>query len=214
MSNKSPRSWLSTVSGLVFMVIGSFGVIGTLLLINRLAETPTPELQEASSSFTVDRAPEPPPQQVVRRDPPPPQRTRPDTAPLVSLDSSLSGIDFGIPGMDANDLGGLQDRLLGDTADVIMTDDSVDSPPRPVYQAPLEYPRGARARGVEGYVLLSVLISAAGEIEKVQVLESSPAGIFDESAMQGVRSWRFEPAQYQGRSVKVWARQRIRFDLS
>jgi len=59
-----------------------------------------------------------------------------------------------------------------------------------------------------------LLISAAGEIEKVQVLESSPAGLFEESAVQGVRNWRFEPAQYQGRSVRVWAKQRIRFDLS
>ena len=133
---------------------------------------------------------------------------------MVSLDSSLSGIDFGIPGLEASDLGGLQDQLLGDTADVVMTDDSVDPPPRPVYQAPLDYPRGARSQGVQGYVVLSLLISAAGEIERVQVLEAEPSGIFEESAVQGVRNWRFEPAQYQGRSVKVWARQRIRFDLS
>ncbi|MEN1727459.1 MAG: energy transducer TonB [Pseudomonadota bacterium] len=214
MQHVSRNKTRSIASGLVFMVGGSTLVIGTLLMINRLAEAPERNLDQASASFSVERAPEPPPQRVVERRPPPPQRSRPEAPPMVSLDSSLSGIDFGIPGLDANDLGGLQDRLLGDTADVVMTDDSVDSPPRPVFQAPLAYPRTARAQGVQGYVVLSLLISAAGEIEKVQVLESEPLGIFDESAIQGVQNWRFEPAQYQGRSVKVWARQRIRFDLS
>jgi protein TonB len=204
MNYSSRSKTRSIASGLVFMVGGSTLVIGTLLMINRLAEAPERNLDEASASFSVERAPEPPP----------PQRSRPEAPPMVSLDSSLSGIDFGIPGLDANDLGGLQDQLLGDTADVVMTDDSVDSPPRPVYQAPLDYPRTARAQGVQGYVVLSLLISAAGEIEKVQVLEAEPSGIFEESAIQGVQNWRFEPAMYQGRSVKVWARQRIRFDLS
>jgi len=214
MVNVSRSKTRSMLSGLLFMLVGSTLVIGTLLMINRLAEAPERNLEELSSSFTVEKAPEPPQQRVVRREPPPPQRSRPQAPPMVSLDSSLSGIDFGIPGLEANDLGGLQDQLLGDTADVVMTDDSVDTPPRPVYQSPLDYPRGARSQGVQGYVVLSLLISAAGEIEKVQVLEAQPSGIFEESAIQGVRSWRFEPAQYQGRSVKVWARQRIRFDLS
>ena len=62
--------------------------------------------------------------------------------------------------------------------------------------------------------MLSLLITATGEIEKMQVLEASPAGVFEDAALEGVRSWRFEPAQYQGRNVKVWARQRVRFDLS
>lgn len=212
--NRSRSRVRSTITGLVSMVAGSSLVIGTLLMINRLAEAPTQNVEEASASFSVERAPEPPPQRVVRREPPPPQRSRPEAPPMVSLDSSLSGIDFGIPGLDANDLGSLQDQLLGDTADVVMTDDSVDAPPRPVFQAPLDYPRMARAQGVQGYVVLSLLISAAGEIEKVQVLEAEPAGIFEDSAIKGVQNWRFEPAQYQGRSVKVWARQRIRFDLS
>lgn len=214
MVNVSRSKTRSMLSGLLFMLVGSTLVIGTLLMINRLAEAPERNLEELSSSFTVEKAPEPPQQRVVRREPPPPQRSRPQAPPMVSLDSSLSGIDFGIPGLEAGNLNDLQDQLLGDTNDVVMTDDSVDAPPRPTYQAPVEYPRGARSQGVQGYVVLSLLISAAGEIEKVQVLEAQPAGVFEQSAIDGVRNWRFEPAQYQGRNVKVWARQRVRFDLS
>lgn len=201
-------------SGLAFMLVGSTLVIGTLLMINRLAEGPDSVQQSTSTEFAVERRPEPPPPRVERREPPKPQRRNQTAPPMVSLDSSLSGIDLGIPGLDAGGLNDLQHSLLGDTDDVVMTDDSVDAPPRPTYQAPVEYPRNARARGQQGYVVLSLLITAAGEIEKVQVLEAEPAGVFDQAAIEGVRNWRFEPAQYQGRNVKVWARQRVRFDLS
>lgn len=200
--------------GLAFMLAGSFLIIGTLLMINRLAKGPEAQELARQTSFQVERKPEPPPKKVVKREQPEPRRTRDINPPMVDLDTSLSGIDMGIPGVTADDLGSLRDELLGDTRDVVMTDDSVDHPPRPTRQTPLPYPSSARKEGVEGYVVLSLLISAAGEIEKVQVLESSPAGRFEDSAVQGVRNWRFEPAQYQGRNVRVWAKQRIRFDLS
>jgi len=200
--------------GLAFMLAGSVLIIGTLLIINRLAKGPEAEELTRKTSFQVERQAEPEPKRVTRREPPQPKRSRDLQAPMVDLDLSLSGIDLGLPGVSADDLGGLRDELLGDTRDVVMTDDSVDQPPRATRQTPLPYPSSARKQGVEGYVVLSLLISAAGEIEKVQVLEASPAGLFEQSAVEGVRSWRFEPAQYQGRNVRVWAKQRIRFDLS
>lgn len=205
------RKWFY---GLAFMFFGSVLIVGTLLMINRLAKGPESQELTRQTSFQVERKPDPPPKKVVKREQPKPKRSRDINPPMVDLDTSLSGIDMGIPGVSADDLGNLRDELLGDTRDVVMTDDSVDQPPRPTHQTPLPYPSSARKQGVEGYVVLSLLISAAGEIEKVQVLESSPAGLFEDSAVQGVRNWRFEPAQYQGRNVRVWAKQRIRFDLS
>ncbi len=202
------------VSGVAFMLLGSVTVIGTLLMINNLAKGPDDVETTTSTSFAVEKKVEPPPPRVRPRTPPRQQRARPTAPPMVSLDTNLSGIDFGIPGLTASDLGDMKNELLGDTDNVVMTDDSVDSPPRPTFQAPVAYPRTARAQGVQGYVVLSLLISAAGEIEKVQVLEAEPAGIFEQAAQEGVRNWRFEPAQYQGRNVKVWAKQRIRFDLT
>ncbi|MBL38482.1 MAG: energy transducer TonB [Xanthomonadales bacterium] len=206
--------WKQLSAGLVSMVFGTVLVVGTLLVINGLSEAPDRDQVRTDTSFAVQKQQPPPPPPKPQREPPPRKRSSEPAPPMVSLDSSLSGIDFGLPGFSASDLNDLQDQLLGDTRDVVMTDDSVDSPPRPTYQAPLAYPKTARSRGVEGYVVLSLLISATGEIEKVQVLESSPSGVFEDAALQGVRNWRFEPAQYQGRNVKVWARQRVRFDLS
>jgi protein TonB len=50
-------------------------------------------------------------------------------------------------------------------------------------------------------------------VEKVKVLESSPPGVFDDVAAQGVQGWKFEPASYKGEAVRVWATQKVRFDL-
>lgn len=208
------RGWRSLAAGLISMVAGTVLVVGTLLMINRLSEAPDRQQVGTDTSFAVERKAPPPPPPRQRTEPPPRRRSSEPAPPMVSLDSSLSGIDFGLPGFSASDLDNLQDDLLGDTRNVVMTDDSVDAPPRPTYQAPLNYPKTARSKGVEGYVVLSLLISATGEIEKVQVLEASPSGVFEQAALDGVRNWRFEPAQYQGRNVKVWARQRVRFDLS
>ncbi len=206
--------WKPLSAGLVSMVGGTVLVVGTVLIINGLSEPPDRDEIQSETSFAVQKKEPPPPPPKPQREPPPRKRSTESAPPMVSLDSSLSGIDFGLPGFSASDLNDLQDQLLGDTRDVVMTDDSVDNPPRPTYQAPMEYPRSARSKGVEGYVLLSLLISATGDIEKVQVLEAQPAGVFEEAAQEAVRKWRFEPAQYQGRNVKVWARQRVRFDLS
>ena len=78
----------------------------------------------------------------------------------------------------------------------------------------MAYPPRARAKGVEGYVVFSLLIGVTGEIEQLKIIESHPEGIFNEAAMQGINQWRFEPAMYQGQAVRAWAKQRIRFDLS
>lgn len=208
----NPNQWSTRQAGGIFMMAGSVLVITTMLLINRFAEGPDQLNRDESVAFVIERQAQTPPPKLTVPPPPPPRRS-PPTPPAVALNTSLSGIDFGLPAFSGDELSALQDQLLGDTSDVVMTNDLVDSPPRPVQQAPMTYPSKARAQGLEGYVILSLLISASGEIEKVEVLESAPVGVFEASALAGIRDWRFEPAQYQGRSVKVWARQRIRFDL-
>ena len=126
----------------------------------------------------------------------------------------LSGLDFGLPQYDAEDLSALNDSLLGDGKDVVMTDDSVDVAPRPSLQTAMPYPVRAKAQGITGYVILSLLISPTGQIEKVKVLESQPQGVFDETATLGVKNWKFEPATYKGEAVRVWAKQKVSFNLS
>ena len=204
------------LSGLVFMVVGSTMVLAMVILINHFADGLERNERGDGDQIVFDRKPPPEKQAVQKPRPKPKPRRSPRTPapPLAGLSTALSGIDFGLPAYDMSDLNALDADLLGGKDGLVMTDDTVDNPPRATYQAPMQYPPRAKARGIKGYVVLSLLVGVTGEIEQVEVIESFPEGIFDDAALQGVNQWKFEPATYQGQAVRAWARQRIRFDLS
>ncbi|MFN2168052.1 MAG: energy transducer TonB [Anaerolineae bacterium] len=198
------------------MLAGTVLVLGTIVLINYYSNTLDESRAEATSQIALERRKPPPDKEVQKPKPKPKPRksSRPPPTPLTGLDTALSGVDMGLPGFSADDLGGLEGDLLGGASGMVMTDDTVDQPPRATFQAPMVYPPRARAKGIEGYVVFSLLIGITGEIEQAKIVESYPEGIFDEAAVQGINQWRFEPAMYQGQAVRAWAKQRIRFDLS
>lgn len=74
----------------------------------------------------------------------------------------------------------------------------------PALSAPLDlpYPRRALEQGVDGRALLLLHIDATGVVEEVSVVESQPAGYFEEEARRAFVAARFKPAQRNGRSVK------------
>ncbi len=198
------------------MMFGTVLVLGTLILINDSDNLMTEAKGIEGTNIKIQKQKPKAKQEIQKAKPKPkPQRTRqaPPT-PLLGLNSSLGGLDLGLPDFSMDGLNGLDGDILGNGNGVIMTDDTVDQSPKAVWQSPMVYPPRARAKGIEGYVVFSLLIGITGEIEQVKIVESYPNGVFDEVAKQGINSWRFEPAQYQGQSVKSWAKQRIRFDLS
>ena len=203
------------LSGVATMVGGSFLVIGAVLLVNRFAQGPDKQDLEADRQVTFERKEQPPPPPKPKEQPQPRQQrnTRQAPSPLVGLDTALSGLDVGIPAFSTEDLNSLGSDLLNAEGGV-MTDDTVDQPPQPTFRAPMQYPPSARARGIEGYVVLSLLIGVTGEVQNVKVVESEPQGMFEEVAQQGVQQWEFQPARYNGQAVRAWAKQRVRFNLS
>jgi TonB family protein len=58
-------------------------------------------------------------------------------------------------------------------------------PPRP------KYPR--EANGVSGWVRVECLVSPKGRIQSVRVVESQPAGVFDQAAIDAMKAARFKP---------------------
>jgi protein TonB len=202
-------------SATLTMLLGTVIVFGVVITMNELASGPDKRDVDQQTSFQVKKQEKQPP-------PPPPSEPEPQQQPdnpappppLANLDSAIGSVDIPLPGVDMANLSNLGDSSLSADKNLVMTDDTVDTPPRPVKQVPMQYPPQAKAQGVEGYVVVSLLISQAGEVQKVRVLESEPGGVFEDVAVEAIRGWRFEPAQYQGESVKVWARQRIQFDLS
>lgn len=199
------------------MAVGPIIVFGTVLLMNRMGNEVDKTDQLNSTEMNVVKQEKPKSEKKIEKTKPKarPKQTRPQ-APAAGLSSSLSGlsgIDLGLSslGMDDFDVGG--SGVLGNAQASVMTEDSVDTMPQPKFKSSFVYPKTAKKSNIEGYVVLSVLIDIDGTVSKIQVLESSPQGVFDDSAVAGIRNWRFTPAQYQGKAVKVWAKQKIRFGL-
>jgi len=68
------------------------------------------------------------------------------------------------------------------------------------------YPRRARMRGVTGRTTIRIAVSAEGKPTDVQVLTSTPAGIFEHAATRVGRALQFRPALRDGRQVPASVR--------
>ncbi|MBL4773004.1 MAG: energy transducer TonB [Alcanivoracaceae bacterium] len=213
---KKKEKYIRFFSGFVSMLIGTTIVLSIVILINDSQFERNEVNNKLGAQIKFERKKPKSKQMVKRHKPKPkPKRTkRAAPAPIMGLNSQLSGIDLGLPEFSLDDLNDLDSNILGNGNGIVMTDDTVDSSPKATFQSPATYPARARAKGLEGYVVFSLLIGITGEIEQVKIVESIPEGIFDDAATQSMQAWKFEPAQYQGQPVKTWAKQRIRFDLS
>lgn len=75
------------------------------------------------------------------------------------------------------------------------------------------YPRMAREQGWQGKVVLRTQITADGIVKNATVQESSGFSLLDESAVQSVKSWLFEPAKNGEFAIASTVDLPIRFDL-
>ncbi len=192
----------------------------------------------ASLRAPVPPAPPPPPRPAARVVPvpqPPPPTAPPDTAtpaPDAPAPAALPALNLPSP-IQAPALGDPSDLALGPlggglavavgagnaalalpTAQALVLDDSlVDAPPTPLVNPPPRYPPSARANSVEGQVVVRLLVGVGGGVEAAEVERATPAGVFDTAALAAVRRWRFQPATYEGKPVRAWARQTLTFRL-
>ena len=87
-------------------------------------------------------------------------------------------------------------------------------PPQVVYTVRPQYPALARARGVEGVVVVEAVVDRQGAVEAnaLEVVQSVP--LLDEAAIDAFRRWRFRPGRDgRGNPVRVVVRLPIRFHL-
>jgi TonB family protein len=74
-----------------------------------------------------------------------------------------------------------------------------------------EYPQLAREAGVDGKVVLAVLVGADGRVRDVKVVKSIP--MLDAAAVYAVWRWRFRPYELRGRPVSAWTRVPVQVSL-
>lgn len=76
----------------------------------------------------------------------------------------------------------------------------------------IRYPEIARARGIEGKVMVKALILASGAIGEVVIVDSEN-DLLNSAAIDGVRAVHFQPAEQNNRNVPCWVYIPVRFTL-
>jgi periplasmic protein TonB len=198
--------------GLTVMVNG-LGLAALLGMNRRVAPAPAPaEPRVVRFDF------QPPP----KEDPEPrPRRTRPRAADPRQVRLAPPKLPSTIQARRLRDVAPRHLTLLAATSDVsldmdtdlVMTEETVDAPPRVLRRVPPRYPSDAAADGVEGQVSLRLLVNREGQVEQVRVETAEPSDTFEEVARRAVSAWRFAPATFGGAPVSVWVRQRLVFEL-
>jgi protein TonB len=137
--------------------------------------------------------------------PPPPVEEPPPNAPTPQFESSATSAGVDVSAVNVNvdlnveGVGGF----------------SSDGEYLPIVKVAPVYPRRAQTRGIEGFVLLEFVVTAAGSVRDPVVIESSPPGIFDNAAIQAALKFKYKPKVVNGQAIDVaGVRNRIVFELA
>jgi TonB family protein len=76
------------------------------------------------------------------------------------------------------------------------------------------YPELARQRGWEGTTVLLVEVRADGTVGLVEVRQSSGHRLLDDTSIETVRAWKFNPARRDDTAVATWVEIPIRYQLN
>lgn len=211
----TPRLWWIAVGT---AIAANLGMVVVLARISRLHPAAAEPPLAVRTLRQLDQ-PEPPP--------PPPERPResdetevaeavPISLPSLDLATAPSGSDLTLPAVGQSDLSlALPLAVPAFTA----AGPPADGPPSaatgpsgpPAFDTPAQregafdldryYPRSARMRGITGTSRVRIAISAEGRVTAVEVLESSPAGVFEQAAERLAHGLRFRPATAAGAPV-------------
>ena len=155
----------------------------------------------------LDAPPPPPP---PRAEPSPAEQTEaamPLAAPMPAIDlppvgSGAAGVPVAAAGaLDLDwDLGAL---LVGYGAKgpASAAGPLAVTPARLLYEPDLSsaYPRRARNARLSGQTLLDVAVGADGRVQRVEIISSSPPGVFERAAKKAASRLRYEPSKRGGR---------------
>ncbi len=99
-----------------------------------------------------------------------------------------------------------------DTYDSVTRSDKINIG-LPIHSPAAKYPKWQAAKRQDGWVLVEYTILSNGHTSNVQVIDSSPADIFDESAVEAVKQYRYQPIMQNGRAISVdQVRSKVTFD--
>lgn len=87
-----------------------------------------------------------------------------------------------------------------------------DRKPRLLSHTEARYTDDARAKGIEGKVILGFTVDHDGVPQGIQVKQSLYPSL-DQAAIEAVREWRFSPGMKNGQTVSTWLEVQVNFNL-
>jgi len=88
----------------------------------------------------------------------------------------------------------------------------VDIRAEPANDVPLSYPAAAYVRKIHGIVRLHLFINEQGRLDRIDLVDATPKGIFEQDAIETVSQLYFHPATRYGRPVKSQKTIEVVFD--
>lgn len=174
----------------------------------------TLELRTARAVDAPPPAEDTPPPQIEAEKPPeaPPEPKLADAPQQISISADLE-VAVGTGGAMAG-FGGARD-IVAATAVQEDAFDVADLQKRPeaVSQVAPAYPPELRKAKVEGLVTLVFILSEEGRVEDARV-ENSSRPEFEKPALEAIRKWRFRPGEKDGKPVRTFLRQPMRFRVT
>ncbi len=76
------------------------------------------------------------------------------------------------------------------------------------------YPPMAVKAGVEGKVILNIVVDEKGNVLEATIVMASPPGIFEDAAITAMLQWKFKPAMQRDQPIKVRLGYPIEFVLT
>lgn len=157
------------------------------------------------------KAPLPDPEPSARLAQPSLQAPTPEPLAVVEPSAVSSLAEVHAPADHIAVLPALSAGNLGRLGVGSMPEEGEDRPARPLRRPRPSYPASAKRRNIEGFVDVRMRVDAQGRVVDVVVVKGQPAGVFDTSAVQAARRYRFEPATRGGEPVADTVEQRMVF---
>ncbi len=89
----------------------------------------------------------------------------------------------------------------------------VDCVPKSIKSARPVYPQYAKNMRIEGYVQVQFIVNKKGMVVNPKVVKAEPKNVFEHTAINAVKQWKFQPATIEDKSVNVAMVVKLNFKL-
>lgn len=85
------------------------------------------------------------------------------------------------------------------------------TPPKAIAKTMPAYPDEARAQGIEAVVVVKFIVTEQGDVTDARIIKGHP--LFDAIVLEAVKTWKFEPANVDGKPIAVFRVVKIPFRI-